>query len=125
MKSAISIFIFFCVVLVSGCTTTMGSFNPSTHFTYPNSNVVPLGYVSASVKDQGIIFPPAVDKEKIVKLMESAMVQKPGADMIINYKIDTTYTQIPIPIFNIYFQTIKLEGTAAKMTIGKQELLNN
>lgn len=125
MKSVFSVFIFFCVVLVSGCTTTKGSFNPSTHFTYPNSNIAPLGYVSASVKDQGFILPPKVDKEKIAKLMEDALAQKPGADMIINYKIDTTYTQIPIPIFTIFFQTIKLEGTAAKMTVGKQELLNN
>lgn len=125
MKSVFSVFIFFCVVLLSGCTTTKGSFNPSTHFTYPNSNVVPLGYVSASVKDQGFIFPPQVDKEKIAKLMEGALAQKPGADMIINYKIDTTNTVIPIPIFSIHFQTIKLEGTAASMKVGKQELLSN
>lgn len=86
---------------------------------------MPLGYVSASVKDQGFIFPPQVDKEKIAKLMEGALAQKPGADMIINYKIDTTNTVIPIPIFSIHFQTIKLEGTAASMKVGKQELLSN
>lgn len=106
-------------VLLGGCSTTLGSFKPATHFTYPNSNVRPLGHISISQKEGRFLFPPELSKEKILKLMNDALTQKPGADMIINYRIDTTYTT-----FLFYtIQTIKLEGTPVDMEVGEQELL--
>jgi len=102
-----------------GCSTTVGTFQPTTHFAYPNSNVQPLGHISASISEGSFIFPPSLDKEKILKLMNDALAQKPGADMITNYRLDTTYTMYP------YYtvQTVKIEGTAAKMEVGEQDLL--
>ena len=68
---------------------------------YPNAEIVHL------------------DKEKVLKLMNDALAQKPGADMIVNYRLDTTYTMYPFYIV----QTIKLEGTAANMQVGEKDLL--
>lgn len=106
-------------VLLGGCSTTIGSFKPATHFTYPNSNVRPLGHISITEKDGRFLLPPELTKEKILKLMNDALTQKPGADMITNYRIDTTYTMLPF----YTIQTIKLEGTAVDMEVGDQELL--
>lgn len=106
-------------VLLGGCSTTIGSFKPATHFTYPNSNVRPLGHISISEKEGRFLFPPELNKEKILKLMNDGLTQKPGADMITNYRIDTTYTMFPF----YTIQTIKLEGEAVDMEVGEQDLL--
>lgn len=103
----------------AGCSTTHGSFEPSTHFAYPNSNVQPMGHISATVSEGAFIFPPSLDKEKVLKLMNDALAQKPGADGIVNYRFDTTYTMYPF----YYVQTVKLEGNAVKMQVGEKELL--
>lgn len=100
---------------------TAGSFSPSTNFTYPNSNVTPLGRVHITTKEGAFLSPPPLTKEKILKLLNDALGQRPGADMIVNYAIDTTYTMYPFYII----QTLNLEGTAVKMDVGKQELLEN
>lgn len=102
-----------------GCSSTHGSFEPTTHFAYPNSNVQPMGHISATVSEGKFLFPPRLDKEKILKLMNDALAQKPGADGIVNYRLDTTYTNYPYYIV----QTVKLEGTAVKMQLGEKELL--
>lgn len=102
-----------------GCSTTNGTFEPTTNFAYPNSNIQPLGHISATVSEGQFLIPPTLDKEKILKLMNDALVQKPGADMIINYRLDTTYTLYPF----YYVQSVKLEGTAAKMEVGEKDLL--
>ncbi|MCL7423329.1 MAG: hypothetical protein M8364_20785 [Methylobacter sp.] len=103
----------------SGCSTTHGTFEPTAHFAYPNSNVQPMGHVSATVKEGMFLIPPTLNKEKVLKLMSDALAQQPGADAIINYRLDTTYTMYPF----YYVQTVKLEGSAAKMQVGEQELL--
>ncbi|WP_036247058.1 MULTISPECIES: hypothetical protein [Methylobacter] len=102
-----------------GCSTTHGTFEPTAHFAYPNSNVQPMGHVSATVKEGMFLIPPTLNKEKVLKLMSDALAQQPGADAIINYRLDTTYTMYPF----YYVQTVKLEGSAAKMQVGEQELL--
>jgi hypothetical protein len=102
-----------------GCSTTHGAFEPTAHFAYPNSNVQPMGHVSAIVKEGMFLIPPTLNKEKVLKLMSDALAQQPGADAIINYRLDTTYTMYPF----YYVQTVKLEGSAAKMQVGEQELL--
>ena len=106
-------------LLQVGCSTTHGTFEPTTHFAYPNSNVQPMGHVSSTVKEGGFLFPPTLDKEKVLKLMNDALAQKPGADGVINYRLDTTYTEYLI----YYVQTVKLEGTAIKMQVGEKDLL--
>jgi len=101
-----------------GCSTTRGTFQPNTHFAYPNSNVRPLGHIVASTKEGSFIIPPELTKEKALKLVNDALAQKPGADMIVNYRLDTTYTLYPF----YTVQEIKLEGTAAKMEVGEQAI---
>lgn len=110
------------VMFLSGCSSvTTGSFSPSTHFTYPNSNVTPMGYVHVTVEEDSFLSIPTLTKEKILKLLDDALVQKPGADMITDYSIDTTYKTF----FLIYNkQILNLEGTAVKMVVGKKELVD-
>ena len=102
-----------------GCSTTQGTFEPTTHFGFPNSKIQPLGHISTSISEGQFLIPPSLDKEKVLKLMNDALAQKPGADMIVNYRLDTTYTLYPL----YTVQTIKLEGTAANMQVGEKDLL--
>jgi len=107
-----------------GCSTTQGTFEPTTHFGFPNSNIQPLGHISTSISEGKFLIPPSLDKEKVLKLMNDALAQKPGADMIVNYRFDTTYTVYPFTGYPLYtVQTIKLEGTAANMQVGEKDLL--
>lgn len=119
MRNLLAIAITAMTIFQYGCSTTHGSFEPNTHFAFPNSNVQPLGHISATVKEGGFLIPPTLTKEKVLKLTSDALGQKPGADMVINYRLDTTYTMYPL----YYVQTIKLEGTAAKMQVGEQDLI--
>lgn len=88
-------------------------------FAYPNSNVEPLGKVSSSMSEWSFMAPTIVDKRIYEKLKAEAVQQK-GGDMIINAKLTTKVLMIPvIPILRT---DVTLEGTAAKQTIGRQEL---
>ena len=120
MRNLLTMGIMSLTLIQFGCSSTHGSFEPNTHFAYPNSNVQPLGHISATVSEGGFLFPPTLSKEKVLKLMSDGLAQKPGADMVVNYRLDTTYTSY---IALYYVQTIKLEGTAAKMEVGEQDLL--
>ncbi len=106
-----------------GCSMTRGTFQPNTHFAYPNSNVRPLGHIVANTKEGSFIIAPELTKEKALKLVNDALAQKPGADMIVNYRLDTTYTVYPFYGLPLYIvQDIKIEGTAAKMDVGEQAI---
>jgi hypothetical protein len=104
-----------------GCTQKMGTFSEQTHFSYPNSNVKPLGQVKSSIKKTRILFPYLYKAEDIKGLINEALAQKPGADLLINYKTDTKITSLPFPPYLIW-QTVTLEGTAASIEVGEQEL---
>jgi len=105
--------------MLSACTTTSGHLGDKSHFTYPNSNVKPIGPVSAEVTKFGA-FSIAFSKEDIRKVFNEALSKQAGADLIINYKLDTKFTQLgPLPLF---MSTMSIEGTAAKMTVGLKEL---
>lgn len=126
-KYPIRLFLFIGVVsfffLATGCSMKMGTFAEKTHFSFPNSNIKPLGQVSASMEKTGFIFPPVVTADDIRNLLENALGQKPGADLVINYKTDTEFSFIPIPILSFYTVKTTLTGTAVSMEIGMQELL--
>jgi len=107
--------------LLLGCSTTSGSFVTSTHFTYPSSVVTPLGHVHYIAKQGQFLSPPPLTKDTVLNLLDDALAQKPGADMIVNYSIDTTYTMFPF----YTVQTLSLEGTAVKMDVPKKELLKS
>jgi len=118
-KSGYKIFIILIVSVFFGCTTKIGQFRPNSHFAFPNSNVKPLGHVSAQISRTDFLFPKPVDKEMIDEVISKALKQK-GGDLLINYKLSTDVTWIPyIPI---YFTKVRVSGTACEMTIGRQYL---
>jgi len=119
---AIKVSLVFLLAMTLGCSMKMGSIGDKSHFTYPNSNVQPLGQVSASVEKFGFIIPKDMTKEDVKDLFAKALSQKAGADLLINYKIDTEFMIIPIPIFSLNYTTLFISGTAAKMTVGEKEL---
>lgn len=108
------------LAFLAGCSMTMGNTGDKTHFAYPNSNVQPLGEVSSSFSKTTFLIPPMIETGDIKKLMEDALIQKPGSDLLINYKIDTTMTMFPV--VPIYMLRVDLKGTASKMTVGLKEL---
>ncbi len=106
------------IATLSGCSMTSGSYGINSHFAYPNSNIAPLGHVKASASKIGIIIPPDFDGEDVILLTQEAIRQQSGADLLINYNLDTKVTSFPF----ISKMEITIEGTAAKMEAGTQEL---
>lgn len=108
------------IVLIAayGCTLKSGQFQPNSHVPYPNSNIVNIGHVTGTAT-KWTWFSGSVDKEMIDTAYSNALKQK-GGDLLLNFKITTeTTTFLIIPIIKT---EPKVEGTAAKMTIGRQEL---
>lgn len=115
----ISCFILFIILALSGCTFKVGDFVPNNRFAFPNSNVECMGNVSAEVSKMGFFNAVSVDKALIDDVMNQALKEK-GGDLLINYKMETSVTSYAIlPIFQT---TFRVEGTACKMTVGRQEL---
>jgi len=106
-------------ITLTGCTHSIGFFLPNSKFVYPNSNVEPLGNVYATESWTGLFFPQPLGVEEINYVMNTALRQK-GADLLINYKMTVSVTTFPI--IPIYITDLTVMGTAAKMTIGRQEL---
>ncbi|MFA6316734.1 MAG: hypothetical protein WC943_04890 [Elusimicrobiota bacterium] len=109
------------VASVSGCTMKMGLRNTNTKFVYPNSNVTPLGPVKAATEQRFTVFSAAMfDAKEIDETIAKALAQK-GGDVLVNSKIVYKVTLIPI-ILPFMFSSYEVEGMAAKMVVGKQEL---
>lgn len=110
---------FYCLAVVvlaatTGCSTTFGHFVPNSQFAYPNSNIKSLGPVKAEVEH----YSKSLTLEDIKKCYNDALAKAPGANILINYREDTTYTSLPIG----YKVKYVLEGEAAQQTIGQQHL---
>lgn len=118
MKLIKVIVVTFSLVLITGCAVTAGRFNTETHFSFPNSNVVPLGQVKSTMSRWSFLLP-NVTGDDALGLMKEALAQQSGTDLVINYVLDTKTTIFPL---FIYKTDMVLEGTAAKMEIGEQEL---
>ncbi len=107
------------LLLASGCTQHFFSgIQPQSHFDYPNSNVTPLGRVTGKSTRSAIFSLPDQDSGLEKEAVQSALAQKPGSDILINYKKYVDYTSI---LF-IHTITLRVEGTAAKMEIGTKAL---
>ena len=92
-----------------------------THFNYPNSNVRPLGPVRLEMDGPSAFGMPALRTgEMDQKLYNEALAQVEGANIIIDYVRTTTFYHAPI--IPIWWSKMTLEGTAAKMELGKQIL---
>ena len=106
------------LLALNGCMSmSFGSNIPNVNFVYPNSNVTALGQVHAEKSKFMIFFVPTFKKADYEKLMADAMAQK-GGNTIINAKMVTTTTSVAI----FYTLKVTLDGTAAKMEVGKQKL---
>ncbi len=114
----ITIFLFVIAVASAGCTMNVGGYGPNSHFAYPNSNVTPLGHVKATTSKISFIISPSFDDAEIIKLTQDALAQQSGADLLLNYNLDTKITSFVI----ITKMDITIEGTAAKMNVGTQRL---
>ena len=108
----------FAGAFLAGCTTTVGSAAPQTNFTFPNSNVIPLGSVQAERSYGRFLIPHFITAEEVEELKAAALSQAPGADLLINYRIDTSLTTFPY----YYRTTLRISGTAASMDVGIQDL---
>lgn len=117
----ITLSIVFLTIFFGGCTSFSDSFRTNANFVYPNSNVEPLGKVQASFKKGGFLFPPKFTPADIDALYKKAMEQK-GGDILINAKVRTKTTLIPLYLIQIYIVEWTVEGTACKMEVGMQKL---
>lgn len=115
----ISIFI---VPTFSGCSTKVSSssFDDASHFSFPNSNVTPIGPASATVEGDEEEF----NSGKLLKKALQEAIDSKGGDIMIDYiskSLVENYSMCILPIqWKYYYVTV--EGTVAKMDIGKQFL---
>ncbi len=108
-------------LLVSGCTMIHMSYpEAQSHFDYPNSNVTPIGHAVGSATSGGMV-PAIQDADLEEKAIAKAIASK-GGDLLVDYHITTDVKLIPLMFINFYTTTVTVEGTVAKMVIGKQTL---
>lgn len=106
-------------LLLWGCSTTSGTFEPRTQFVYPNSNVKALGPTEASAKKVGFLgFISAFDRDEIQAVYDEAISKVEGADILLDFQQDTTVTSYPF----VTVITYRIRGTAANMEVGIQDL---
>jgi hypothetical protein len=91
---------------------------PQSHFSFPNSNVQPIGPVRAEVSKTNLFFPDVGNPNLEQDAVRHALSEK-GGDLLINgrYFWSSTYFYLLIPI---YSTTLVVEGEAATMQIGRQ-----
>lgn len=111
-------FLFTLFFFITACSNSTYNIVPQSHYDYPNSNVEPLGQVKAESSILTFIIPPMLSGDLEIKTVSKALAKKSGADMLINYTTETTTTTLPY----IYLLKYKISGTAAKMSVGLQEL---
>ena len=110
------------VISVSGCTVGSGvSLYPQSHFDYPNSNIIPIGQVQAEVSGAVGLHPTIMDADLMEEVIMKALQQK-GGDLLIDYNLSIRIKMYPLLIFNLYETVYRVNGTAAKMEVGKQIL---
>lgn len=103
----------------AGCTATHGHLVPASQFAYPNSNIKALGPTRAEIKKTTWLIQPRLKLAEIKKCYNDALAKVEGANILINYKEDTVFTQYP---FSIYSVKYTLDGEAAIQTVGQQDL---
>ena len=104
----------------AGCTVGSSAWlYPQSHFDYPNSNVIPLGAARGEASTTTIFIPVQMDGDLKQEAIQNALQAK-GGDILVDFVQTTKVVQVPF--LPIYTATITVEGTAAKMEIGKQIL---
>jgi len=121
LNSACGLLAVLAAAVFLGCSIKMAVRSTNTQFVYPNSNVTPLGLVSAKSPQSVTIFMPKMfDAKEIDEVTQKALAQK-GGDILVNSKIVVKTMMIPI-MLPIMISSLEISGTAAKMTVGKKEL---
>lgn len=105
-------------LLAAACTMKGGDLDTNNRYTFPNSNVAPLGYVSAEVTKTDFFWSSGADREMRDQVLRAALAQK-HADMIIDYKWTTEVTAYPLFITTT---RLRLDGTAASADLGGQDV---
>ena len=103
-----------------GCSVTSGGLGIKSQFVYPNSNVTALGPAKAEWSKTGFFMAPNMTINDIRGTYNKALSQVSGANVLVNYKEDTTVTLFPL--FPIYTIRYVIEGEAAHMEVGKKVL---
>lgn len=111
----------FISMVMSSCSIKIGTLVPNSHYVYPNSNVTPLGQTSSQIKKTGFLFPPTFKAKDVDQLYNNALAKYAGADLLIDYNIDTKITSF----FIFHFLKTSIVGTAAQMEVGKQDIGQN
>lgn len=138
VKSSLAVLVFLlCSLVFSGTSESGEGFKTETtkspitfrmaqsHFTFPNSNVIPLGSVSAVATRMGDMnsFPDL--NGAITEAMDQAIASK-GGDLLINVMVNsvltTKMTTWEGKHMIRFFIDVEVQGTVAKMEIGKQLL---
>lgn len=98
----------------------MGRYVPSSRLTYPDSKVTVLGRVRAEVSSTEWFISPSLGPVDLKRAYNEALRQAKGANILINFKENTTYTTWGIiPVATV---TYVIDGQAARMEIPKQKL---
>lgn len=107
-------------VMLSSCVQTFYLRKAQSHFTYPNSNVTPIGDIKGQTGTKfGFLFPPSVTSELEEEAYQDALRKSSDADLIIN--ADVYWTVINV-LGYFHFGKMRVEGQGAKMEVGKQKL---
>jgi hypothetical protein len=96
---------------------------PSSRFVYPNSNVTAMTESKGShTKLCGLFFIPfgTPDADDVDTANREAVEKVQGANLMIDVRADTSLTMILYGFLNIC--SVKVQGTAAKMEVGRQAL---
>lgn len=126
IKEVISKLGFCCCLLslltFSACAiANTAAFVPQSHFDFPNSNIIPIGPAKGEATNFRIFVPSNVDADLEETAYQRAL-QQTGGDLLIDvYKTSVT-RMLSLLYFQIYWTTLEVDGTAAKMEIGKQKL---
>ncbi|GEM_PF-6179166 len=122
-KTAKRLSLVFVVLLgftLSSCMTSYYYVKPSTHFAYPNANVVSNNkQLKAKIAKFGFLIPPVVKGKDEREVINKALAQDPKADMLLNAGFNWRVICI-LGYFNLGRLTV--EGESAKQVIGKQDL---
>lgn len=110
------------VPLSLSCTTTAGSYTNKSHFVYPNSNVEPLGNTKATITRSSLFVPPSLTSRDVENVIDKAISNKNDADILLDYKTNTSLSNYGVGPLMYYRLEVSVEGTAADMTVGKQDL---
>ncbi len=124
MKALGNLFLLIAFLTVCGCIAS-GCWGGSSStrvlqdkFAFPNSDLTPLGHVSAEVSHTTFLVPPDLNKEAYDELSQEALKQKGGDTLT-----DSVVTSDTTCVLLICSATFKVDGTAVKVVqLGRQEL---